>query len=317
MIVAEQATEAFTPHDLTRLTTHFSLRRDEVVTDALMIPLRMIMGQILVEHVIQRVFAQHHHMMQGFLLDRAHEPFAMGIEIGTPRRSDDRLHTARLQQGVEGLCELCVPVAEQIPLAEQEALKGVRQLSGALVHEGSRGMGRDPSDMHPPCGYLHHDKHIGGHEAAPRGDFHREEVGRGEDLPGELQKVRPAHPTLSSLQGGIHMMATQNIAHRNLVDAMPQIRQSALDPSVTPTGVFLGHACDELFDLLGDARSATLSSLLTPVKLLGNQSLVPAQERVRCGDGRHGHFNPLASARNLLWEARRASRAQLSTTAAD
>jgi hypothetical protein len=86
MIVAEQATEAFTPHDLTRLTTHFSLWRDDVVTEALMIPLRMIMGEILVEHVIQRVFAQHHHMMLGFLLDRAHEPFAMGVEIGTPRR---------------------------------------------------------------------------------------------------------------------------------------------------------------------------------------------------------------------------------------
>ena len=83
-----------------------------------------------------------------------------------------------------------------------------------------------------------------------------------------------------------YRLPRQNIAHRNLVDAMPQIRQSALDPSVTPTGVFLGHAYDELVDRLGDARSATLS-LLTPVKRLGNQSLVPAQERVRCGDGRH------------------------------
>jgi hypothetical protein len=182
---------------------------------------------------------------------------------------------------------LGITIMDEIPFPKQEPVTRIRQLPGTLLHEGSRGMGRDPNDMHPPCGHLHHYKHIVCHEAVPRGYFHREEVGRGEDLPVELQKLRPAHPTLSSLRRGIHMMATQNVAHRNLVDAMPQIRQSALDPSVTPTGVFLGHACDELFDLLGDARSTTLSSLLTPVKLLGHQSLVPAQERVRCGDGRH------------------------------
>jgi hypothetical protein len=68
---------------------------------------------------------------------------------------------------------------------------------------------------------------------------------------------------------------------------MPQVRQSPLDATVTPAGVLLGHAHDQLLDLLGDTRSAKRSSRLAPVKLLGEQSLVPAYEAVGSRDGRN------------------------------
>src|SRR5882724_7966246 len=86
MIVAEQSTEAFSPHHGTRLTTRCSLRRNESVVETLMIALRMIVGEVLVDHIIQGVFTQHDHRLQGLFLHGAHEPFAMGIEIGTSRR---------------------------------------------------------------------------------------------------------------------------------------------------------------------------------------------------------------------------------------
>jgi hypothetical protein len=34
-----------------------------------MIPLGMIMGQVLADHTVERPFAQHHHLLQGLLLD--------------------------------------------------------------------------------------------------------------------------------------------------------------------------------------------------------------------------------------------------------
>src|SRR5262245_27306152 len=57
MIVAEQATQAFMPHYLARLTTLFSFRGDDVVTEALMIPLGKIMHVISLDHIGQRLFA--------------------------------------------------------------------------------------------------------------------------------------------------------------------------------------------------------------------------------------------------------------------
>jgi hypothetical protein len=50
--------------------------------------------------------------------------------------------------------------------------------------------------------------------------------------------------------------------------------------------VFLSHAHDELFYLLGHTGAATRATLLAPVKLLRDQSCVPAQQGVGCGQGR-------------------------------
>ena len=70
------------------------------------------------------------------------------------------------------------------------------------------------------------------------------------------------------------MVATQDIAHGQLVNLMPQICQSALDASITPGGILLGQTYDQLLHLLGATRSAKLLSLRAPVKLLRDQSLI-------------------------------------------
>src|SRR6266699_961027 len=69
-----------------------------------------------------------------------------------------------------------------------------------------------------------------------------------------------------------------------------------LEAPVTPGGVLLSHAHDQLLHLLGDTRSPKRSSLLAAVKLLRDQSLVPAHERIGSREGRH-RFEALAPER--------------------
>jgi hypothetical protein len=69
MVVAEQSTEAFSPHHVTRLATHCSLRRDESITELLVIALSMVMDQVLFGHIGERSFAEHEHAIQGFFCD--------------------------------------------------------------------------------------------------------------------------------------------------------------------------------------------------------------------------------------------------------
>jgi hypothetical protein len=57
MIVAEQPTEALPPHHWTRLATNCPLPHDELVVEPLMISLGMIMGQVLLDRIIQRAFS--------------------------------------------------------------------------------------------------------------------------------------------------------------------------------------------------------------------------------------------------------------------
>jgi hypothetical protein len=52
MIVAQQATEAVSPHYGSCLTTTRLFRREESIVEPLVIALGMIMGQVLVDHII-------------------------------------------------------------------------------------------------------------------------------------------------------------------------------------------------------------------------------------------------------------------------
>jgi hypothetical protein len=106
MIVAEQPTETFSPHHVTHVTTNFSLWHDASVIEALMIALSMIVGEVLVEHVIEGAFTQHDHLLQGLLLDGTHEPLAVGMQIRAPGRQDDRFYAAGFQEPVERLRKL-------------------------------------------------------------------------------------------------------------------------------------------------------------------------------------------------------------------
>ncbi len=156
MVVAEQSTEAFSPHHVTRVTTHCSLRRDESVVETLMIALGMIVGEVLVEHMIEGAFTQHDHPLQGLLLDGAYEPFAVRIQIRTAWRQEDRLHPAVLEQRIKRLRKFGVSVVDELSLASQEPVTGIGQLPGALLHEGGSGMRRDACDVDAPRGQFYH-----------------------------------------------------------------------------------------------------------------------------------------------------------------
>ena len=143
-----------------------------------------------------------------------------------------------------------------------------------------------PGNLHLPCGEFHDDKGVVRHQTVPGRDLDGEEVRRGQDLPMEGEELRPPHAHLLPLRSGFHMVPTQDIAHGTLIDMMPQIRQGTLDPSIAPGAVLLGHAHDELFDLLSDPRAAKRAAVCAPIELLRDAVVIPPQEGVRRGHRR-------------------------------
>jgi hypothetical protein len=103
IIVAEQATEAVPPHHVPPLTTTCPFRRNESVIEPLVIALCMIVGQVLMDHIIQSTFTQYDHLIEGLLLDGAHEPFAVGIQIRTAGWQEERFHSTALEQAIKHL----------------------------------------------------------------------------------------------------------------------------------------------------------------------------------------------------------------------
>jgi hypothetical protein len=104
------------PH-LTAVASHIWLWSNQSVVETLMIALGMRVAHILVGCIRQRAFTQHQHLLQGLFFDGAHKPFTIGVEIWTARRQDDGLHPADLEQAITCLCELCIPIMDQIRMA--------------------------------------------------------------------------------------------------------------------------------------------------------------------------------------------------------
>lgn len=86
IIIAQQPTEALSSADLTAVAPKVRIGCDELIVEPLMIALRMIVGQVLVDRIIQGAFSQQDHLRKGLLLDGAYKSFAVGVQIGTPRR---------------------------------------------------------------------------------------------------------------------------------------------------------------------------------------------------------------------------------------
>ena len=90
------------------------------------------------------------------------------------------------------------------------------------------------------------------------------------------EKLCPAHAALAALRRGFQVMTAEDIAHGQLVDAMPQIRQGSLDPPIAPGRMLFGHLDGEPLDLLRHWGPPQLCPARAAVELLRDQALVPA-----------------------------------------
>src|SRR5262245_12114843 len=112
MIIAQQPTEALSTHHQPILMLHAGLWDNELVPQPLMISLVMVMRQVRLDHRVERRLSDHDHLIQGLLFDRAHESFAMGIEIRTPWWQGDGLHSTRAKHLVEAMHKFRVAIVE-------------------------------------------------------------------------------------------------------------------------------------------------------------------------------------------------------------
>jgi hypothetical protein len=91
MIIAQQPTETLSTHHQPTLMLHTGPCDNELVPKPLMISLVMVMDQVRPDHRAERRPSDHDHLIECLVFDRAHEAFAIGVEIRAPWRQDNWL----------------------------------------------------------------------------------------------------------------------------------------------------------------------------------------------------------------------------------
>jgi hypothetical protein len=82
-------------------------------------------------------------------------------------------------------------------------------------------------------------------------------------------------------------VATQNVAHRGVIDVRTQVGQGPLNTPVTPAWILGSHADDELLNLPCHAWTSQGLSQRFAAGRLDNKAAIPPLERVRSSNGRN------------------------------
>ena len=98
----------------------------QLVVESLVVSLAMVVLDVLVNYLPQVAFTQQNDSVETFLLDGAHEPFRVGVQIRASRRQLDRLDTAALEDLAESTAEERISVVNQVPRSSEKAIDRVR-----------------------------------------------------------------------------------------------------------------------------------------------------------------------------------------------
>ena len=94
MVETEESAQAVAPlHVGGRAPRQRPLPQKPVV-ESLMVSLVVVVLDVLSREQAQVVLTERDHPIETFLFDRAHEPFGIRVEIGTPRRQPNGLDPA-------------------------------------------------------------------------------------------------------------------------------------------------------------------------------------------------------------------------------
>ena len=115
-----------------------------------MVPFVMIVLDEFADGSPKRPFTDENHPVQAGFLDRPHEALRVRVEIRGTRRQADHLHACGGERLAERHREQRIPIVDQVTLARQKAIAGIRQVATHLAHPGGVGLRRDPGDV--DCG---------------------------------------------------------------------------------------------------------------------------------------------------------------------
>ena len=144
MVVAEEAAESRPARDLALAAADLGPRVNQCAVEALMVSLRVVVGQVVANHDAQVALAKDHEVVEALRPDRANEALGVSVQVGAPPRQGYDRDARAVEQVLEGRRVERVPVEDQVGLPAQEALAGVYEVAADLEQPGAVGVLADP-----------------------------------------------------------------------------------------------------------------------------------------------------------------------------
>lgn len=130
--------------------------------------------------------------VQQLMTHRAHPPLRVSVRPRRPHRRPQDPHAFRGEDGVEGVSELRIPIANQEPKPVDAVCQVYEQIAGLLSYPQPGRIGRYPENVDPAGGKLDHEQHV---QALEQDRVDVEEVGGQDPFSLRGQKLPPTRPS--------------------------------------------------------------------------------------------------------------------------
>jgi hypothetical protein len=155
--------------------------------------------------------------------------------------------------------------------------------AGDLLHPLLIRMSGDTGHADAAAFQVDEKQHIVSHQAPPTQHLHREEVCAGQNVHVGGDKI-PPRSCLASLWCRSNAVASQNVSHRLIGQAMTQIGQRSNDAVISPASILTRHSHHQSFHVRGNGGAAWILPASGTIELLGDESSIPGQDGVRLGN---------------------------------
>src|SRR6516225_6819488 len=142
----------------------------------------------------------------------------------------------------------------QIALALQQAIHCVREIAPNLAHPKPTRARGDTGNLHSSRGQLHEMKNRTTNRCRPLRvpGFNREEISSHDQLPMLRQELLPGRLP-APFRRRFDAMPPENIRDGAARNAVPQVEERTLDPTISPSAVFFRYPHYQPLDLVGCA----------------------------------------------------------------
>src|SRR4051794_28373485 len=163
-------------------------------------------------------------------------------------------------------------------------------IAGHLRHPGFGGVSRNAGEGNTPRIQVDKKEDVIRNETTPGEDLNGEEVCSGKDGHMGADEVLPTG-VLAAFWRWRDAMTFQNVSDRLIGDRMAEIGEGPGNAIVTPALVLLGHAEDQRFEFVADARTTRVGTMLRAVELASDQPAIPGHDGFRFRNT--GHFGQI------------------------
>lgn len=230
--------------------------RDLVVSQPLVVPLMIVVGDVLPQDDIEMVARQRNDSSPHFTANSSDEPFDEGVQVWGVRRQYLRLATNTSEAGANLGGEQRIAVHDNGFHTFQETRVGIGEGASHVQHPGAISMIRnsDKSDlsgsnldgiecMVPLC------------PSVAVGHFEGREVERSKMWPVRFEKSLPIIG-LYTLWGRRDAMSSQHVGDGSISNGDSQLGQTIPNGILAPRRVVIGHLHDERFGFGIEARTS-------------------------------------------------------------